>query len=281
METDVSSADGLPLDDGFVDAVAFLARSQHRMRVLDVLADGAHPREDLLDATGATRVTLSRILGDLEDRSWIVHEYDPDRYALTDLGHLVHEDLTRLLRTVSVGQRLDGVFERLPTDWFGFDPRCLADARLLGSDSADPSAPARAVADAVVDANRVRALVGSFTALPLYAYAATSYDESAPDATVVYDPSAAAVVAENDDLAHRRRSIEADCDDPVYYRTGASLPCNVDIIDDTVYLSIGNDSGGFQVVETDHPAVVSWAREEFTAVRENAVSLREWTDERT
>lgn len=61
-----------PLDD-----IAFLARSAHRVGVLDALAEGQRERDQLRDATGASSPTLGRILADFEERHWVARDGRP------------------------------------------------------------------------------------------------------------------------------------------------------------------------------------------------------------
>lgn len=260
--------------DAAVEAVAFLARSEHRVRVLELLAERARTRTELTDATGATRVTLSRVLGDLEDRGWIRRPTGDGGYALTDLGELVFADFRRLLGTVSVGQRYPDIVERLSTDWFGFELRHLADADLVASESADLLSAARAVATAIGRAETVRAVVGTFTSLPMHTHAEALREGQAADAEVVFDAEATAVGLDDPEVERRWRRIERESDSPVYYSVDDRIPCNVDLVDgETVYLSVGGAAGGFSAVRTDHPAVVEWARECFERKRAAAVPL--------
>ncbi|GGM68928.1 putative transcriptional regulator [Halarchaeum rubridurum] len=253
-----------------VETVAFLARSEHRVHVLELLADGTRTRETLLTATGVARVTLSRILGDLEERGWI--EKDGNEYALTEYGGLVYDDLARLLGTVSLGESYPDIVGHLPTEWFGFDARHLAEGSLVADEHADPLAAARTVANAVRGADTVRALVGSFVSLPLYAYAEAMRTGDEPDAEIVFGGGTESVVRDDDGIADCVRAIEANAGTHVYYSVEEPFPCNVDLVDDeTVYLSLPRErGGGFDVIECDHPAVREWARERFERTRTRA-----------
>ncbi|ELY81278.1 helix-turn-helix transcriptional regulator [Natrinema gari] len=258
-----------------IEGAAFLARSQHRVRVLGLLADGPHTREELLTGTDVTRVTLSRTLGDLADRRWIDRCHDDGRYAITDTGAAVYDDFRRLLETVTVGQRYPDVIDALPTDWFDFELRCLADSDVVATDGTDPLAGMRVVANAVGRATTVRAIVSSFTTLPMYAHAESLHAGDAPDATVVFDRGATDVSLKNPDLVDRWQMIEAATERPVYYSADQRFPCNVDLIDDeTVFLSVSNGAtGGFHVVRSTHPAVVDWARELVAEKRAESIPL--------
>ncbi|WP_049921452.1 helix-turn-helix transcriptional regulator [Halopiger djelfimassiliensis] len=260
-----------------IDGAAFLARSEHRVRVLELLADGTRTREELKAGTDVTRVTLSRILGDLADRGWIERDHAEGRYAATDTGREVYEHFDRLLETIAVGQRSPDVIDSLPTEWFDFELRCLTDADIVAAESADPLAGMRVVANAVGRATTVRAVVGAFTSLPMYTHAEALHAGDPPDAEVVFDTDATAVSLDDPDLVDRWRRIEAETDRSVYYSVDEAVPCNVDIIDDeTVFLSVSNaEAGGFNVVRTTHSTVVDWARNLFGEKRAAAVPLEQ------
>ena len=70
-----------------IESIEFLARSPHRVGVLEALADGPTDRRDLTETTGASSPTVGRILADFEDRQWLVR--DGPTYALTALGEYV------------------------------------------------------------------------------------------------------------------------------------------------------------------------------------------------
>lgn len=88
-----------PLDD-----IAFLARSPHRVAVLDVLASGSRTRGQIRETTEISQPTLTRILGGFEDRGWV--EKRGQEYSLTAFGSLLAEDFGALHETVETMQQL-------------------------------------------------------------------------------------------------------------------------------------------------------------------------------
>ncbi|WP_435098555.1 helix-turn-helix transcriptional regulator [Halarchaeum sp. P4] len=273
MQTGNTGDVGTRTGDETIETVAYLARSEHRVRVLELLARGVRERETLLEETGVTRVTLSRVLSGLEERGWIAKS--GGEYELTGFGALVYEDLSRLLGTVSLGETYPDVVERLPTEWFGFDVCRLADGELVADEHADPLAATRVVANAVREADTVRALVGSFTSLPMYAYAEATHAGRAGDATVVFDADASALVREDAAIAEQTTGIERRTGSDIYYRTGNDYPCNVDLVDgETVYIGVPRErGGGFDIIESTDDAVCEWARETFERERADATPL--------
>jgi predicted transcriptional regulator len=55
-----------------LDNVEFLVRPESRVEVLDATHEAPRTRDELKQATDASRTTLSRMLADFEEQEWIV-----------------------------------------------------------------------------------------------------------------------------------------------------------------------------------------------------------------
>ncbi|WP_237560619.1 helix-turn-helix transcriptional regulator [Halostella litorea] len=264
-----------------VEYVAFLVRSEHRLHVIDLLAGGPCSREELRERMDATRVTLSRILGDLEDRGLIQRRNSDGEYELSSFGELVHRDFARLLGTVSVGQTYPKLISRLPTDWFDFDPRCLVDGEHVHGKSADPLAAARVVANAIKEGSSCEALVGTFTSLPMYGYEQAIQNGTDSEVRVIFDSSVTETMLEDPSLRTKWQEIESRIGSTVYYSLDERVPCTVDFIDDeTVFLTIDREAEtGFDIISCSHPDVVAWADRVISEHRNRAVPLNQRTSD--
>ncbi|RQG96469.1 helix-turn-helix transcriptional regulator [Natrarchaeobius chitinivorans] len=109
-----------------LEDIGFLARSEHRMGVLTALSDGQRERHELCRTTGASSATMGRILGDFEDRRWIVRE--GSIYELTPLGAFVADWFTGLHEAMEIERRLRDVWRWLPREMAGFSIDLFADA---------------------------------------------------------------------------------------------------------------------------------------------------------
>jgi len=271
------------LAESAVEYVAFLTRSEHRFHVLNLLADGASSREALRDQLDATRVTLSRILGDLEDRE-LVRRRTPDReYELTAFGEAVHRDLVRLQDTITVGQTYPRLISRLPTDWFDFDLRCLADGEHVHGNSEDPLAAARVIANAIRDGASCESLVGTFTSLPMYGYEQAIQNGSDPEVRVVFDSNVTDTMVEDASLRATWREIQSQAGSTVYFSLDERVPCTVDLVDgETVFFTVDREQEtGFDIVSCSHPDVVAWADRVIGEYRARAVPLADRTSHAT
>lgn len=254
-----------PLED-----VAFLTRSPHRVAVLRELADGLRTRTDLVDATGASRVTVGRILGDFTDREWVAR--DGDTYRATPLGRLLAADLSRLLDSAAVSQRFRDVLESFPTDEIDVDFRAFADATVTDTDPADPTGPARRYAAVMADADEVRVL--SRTAKPAaIRHHRETVVESEQSFAVVHTERSLSAIAADPEMTAWLRDISASAQGE-HFRTDRPVPVDVMIADETVVLMLSDESGTRPaVVESDAEAVRAWAVETFEDHRADATPV--------
>jgi predicted transcriptional regulator len=138
-----------------LEAIAFLARSENRVRALATLVADPCDRNELADLIGISRVTAQRILDDFVQHGWAT---ETDRtYRATDLGSIVSEEFEALLDTVETTQRLAAVAPWLPPE-FDVDMRWLTDARITLPAHSNPLAPVRRSAELMGDAASVRGL---------------------------------------------------------------------------------------------------------------------------
>ena len=267
------------LAESTVEYVAFLTRSEHRFHVLDLLADGVSSRAELRDQLDATRVTLSRILGDLEDRDLIQQRTSDRGYELSTFGEVVHRDLVRLQGTIKAGQAYPELISRLPTDWFDFDLRCLANGEHVHGKSEDPLAAARVIANAIKGGSSCESLVGTFTSLPMYGYEQAIRNGNEPEVQVVFDSNVTETMVEDSSLRTKWREIQSQIDSTVYFSLDERVPCTVDLIDgETVFFTVDRDQEtGFDIISCSHPDVVAWADQVIGEYRDHAVPLAERT----
>jgi len=283
MNLPEEETDGVQLDGNVteyadaIDDVTFLIRSQHRMHILQLLSEKSRTRETLLTATGASRVTLSRILSDMEERNWIDRQYGSDELSITDIGAAIYEELAELIETVHVANEKSHVTGQLPIGWRGLQLRHLVDSQVVVDDAADPVAASRAVADAIADSTAVRALASTATQLSMKNGLASRRNGVEADDEVVFDADATAVCLNNDSVRDQWMDLEATADAPAFFSYDQSFPCEMYLVDgQTVYLmSWGETEGDTTVVRSENSRVVEWARVTFQNVRSESTTLSE------
>ena len=111
--------------DTTLDDIEFLASSNHRVGVLDVLNSGSCDRDDLLAATGASSPTIGRILADFEDRHWI--EREGRTYRLTSLGMFVVNQFASFREAMTYQLRLREIWPWLPHEIDDFSVELFTD----------------------------------------------------------------------------------------------------------------------------------------------------------
>ena len=109
-----------------IDTIEFLARSPHRVGVLEALMDESTDRRDLCEITGASSPTVGRVLADFENRQWL--DRDGPTYALTPLGEYVGDRFLALRDAMEIEQKLRDVWPWLPHEMPGFSVDLFADA---------------------------------------------------------------------------------------------------------------------------------------------------------
>lgn len=121
------------------DEIAFLANSENRVAVIQNLTDGPHSRHVIAEKTDVSRVTLGRILDELEARQWITQRGQV--CDITTLGAWVIEEFTEFSEMMEAEQRLRNVYRWFPEEGYGFHISCLADAEITLVSRAHASAP--------------------------------------------------------------------------------------------------------------------------------------------
>lgn len=131
----------MPTDtmESALDAIQVFANSANVVRVFEALADGPTTNRALSEQTGAARSTVGRILDRGESRGWI--ESEGSRYELTHLGTVMIEEFRGYLRTIEGIQHLGEDFQYLPEPVHELDYRHFLDATIGKPTPAYPSAP--------------------------------------------------------------------------------------------------------------------------------------------
>jgi predicted transcriptional regulator len=263
-----------------MDAFGYLLRSDNRVAVLRTLATAPRTRRELADATGATRVTLSRILSEMEERRWV--ERDGDEFRVTPLGATLAEEVARLERTAETVERLQDVVQWLPLDALDVDVRDFADARVTLADESDPTSPGRRYASVLGDADRIQVLSSAAKpdAIRVHRKAVERTDQSFE---IIHTTRAVDAIAADPEMRSWVRAI-MDSGQGTYYHTEGPVPCNLLVADGTAVFSLVDDRGTRPgIVESDADPVVAAARSTFDDVREAATELDDeafesWTD---
>lgn len=254
-----------PLED-----IRFLADSENRFTALDALAAGPRTRAQLLSETGASKATISRLLGDFESRGWVAR--DGHRYALTPLGEYVASTFIDLYDGMATASHLR---ELLP--WFPlgeldveFDLEILTGARITAATPDDPMAPVARVLDIERESARTNTLADRLPEPCIKArheavVDSTQTSELVTTSTVVESVLESPYAEEFEEIVAADRSA-------VYVHDGDVPPGG--IYDGTAYLIVADDRDvNVGVIESDEPALLERLTETFDQYRDESTRL--------
>lgn len=252
---------GAPLED-----IAFLARSESRVAVLQALRGQSLDRRAIETETGIPRSTLGRALGDLEEQGWV--EQEDRTYRTTTAGNLVLDRFVPLLETMDGLRTLDDAIDLLPLDDMGVDVRQLRDATVVTPTELQPTEPYDYHMEVLRAVDRLS--VVARTAPP--PVVATVHDEITAgrlDATFVLDESYLETLSADDETRAKWEDIAG--------RTGSVLrhegpiPYMLAVLDETVHLWPCDDGGDtWGLLEIENAALRRWAEDTISEFSEEA-----------
>lgn len=255
------------IPDEALEDIAFLSRSANRVLILDAITADSCSIRELRELTETSRSTLNRIISEFEDRDWI--RRDPDgAYTATTQGTHVAVQFGPLLGSMRTIRELgDAVDVFPPTELTVWDTAEVIS--LQEFDDVILHRPTRMEPDKLFDPwiDRMRAsdtLQILSGAGPTEAGNAVVHEEivsggmettavcSAPLVDLLLDPDR----GHSDPDDHVRRH-EAE---GRLYRYDGSVPCNISIFDDAVFVSNQAIDTG---IETENETIRAWAQAVF------------------
>lgn len=264
-DSDVESADAL-------EDLAYLARSRNRVKILDLLTTEELTRGDLAEQTSIASTTIGRILNELADREW-VERTDAGTYAATPVGRQVIAEFTPIVSAMSVIQKLGETVAWFQTVDQPLELQHLSDATVRRPVRTDPMAPTNAYMDDLRTANEFYCLVGVAPT--------ENFEQAMRDGTVergmqvehvITDAEFNYLLDHPDRLKRWRQYIEAGAN--VYCYEG-SVPCNLLIIDETLYIGKAQSDYGepYTVIESTNCKVLEWGHRMIEDYREESRKL--------
>jgi predicted transcriptional regulator len=254
------------------DAVAPLARSDHRRGVLERLHDGPADRDDLCRATGASSPTVGRVLADFDDCRWIVRE--GATYSLSPLGEFVAERYLAFRDAMAVEEKLRDVWQWLPHEMPGFSVDLFADAVVSFPGPAYPYEPVERLGQLIESTTSLR----GFDSIVLK----SSNLETACGAVLegmtfeyVFTPEA----LEGTFAWNPERIMEVAASENATVLVHDDLPdgdrCGIGIVDDRAGICCHDPETGAltAVIDTGAPEAREWAISVFEQVREEATPV--------
>lgn len=254
-----------------LDDIAFLARSSNRVEVLSALVDEPCDRRALRERVSASRVTVGRILTDLEDRGWVRGEGTD--YVPTAMGRVVERSFDELRTTLATAAHLGPLLDYLPLDAFDFDLGALADAEVVQPTVSEPSAHVDYLASLFREADDVTMVVRGVSPRTVAAnHERVVAGQQTLDAVVTPDVFEAARA--NEEVAEM--VAELFDSDAVRFFERETVPFQFAIYDETTIVS-ADDEAPQGIVVTDSEAVRDWARETAERLRAGSTPVESFT----
>lgn len=246
-----------------MDAVEYLARSDYRLDVLEALRISPRTREDIRSRTEASRVTVGRILGDLEERGWI--ERHGVEYVATPRGRFVSREFTRMMRNLETHADLPPVLDWLPDGAPTFEMRHLDDATVVLADEGDLLAPIHRALELIARSDELIAVGNGASSEFIEAIRDTTGHGQSH--TLLGPPAMVEALRSDPDRRAAMRSILASPRATLLRYEGESDLPVFQIGDGLVALCSGDHRA---MIETDDDVVYEWATSYFESLRNRA-----------
>ncbi|HKJ57998.1 MAG TPA: transcriptional regulator [Halobacteriales archaeon] len=255
-----------------IEGIEFLARSTHRVGVLEALADGPRDRYALRETTGASSPTVGRVLADFEERRWLLR--DGPTYALTPLGEYVAERFLSLRDAMEIEAKLRDVWQWLPLEMNGFSVDLFADAVVSYPGPGYPYEPVERLSQLISSSTTMRGF-DSIVYKSSNVETACRAVLDGMEFEYVFTPEAlAGTFAWDPD----RMSEMAACENAtvlVHDHLPDGDRCGLGIVDDRAGICCHDAETGalVAVIDTDAPEARAWARSVFEQVRSEATPV--------
>lgn len=247
--------------------VAFLSRSETRVRLLALLGDeGPMTRRDLRDELDTSQSTVVRSVQALDRRGWV--ENDDGAVRVTATGEVIVDAFTDLLDAVDDTTDLEAFLRWFPHREFDLDLTQLHGATVTKSSPGDPYAPARTQTELVRTASRFRGFLPSID-LEGTRVVHGRITAGELDAEVIVGPDVEETIRNGAYAPLFREKLEtgrlsvllADAELPFYLGLSG---------DGVVQIGVENDGIPRALLETDGEPVLSWAEDVYREYRERA-----------
>lgn len=251
---------------GALEDIAYLSRSENRVRILETLATASYARRDLAEETGTSRTTLGRILGEFEERGWAERTTD-GTYAATRRGKHVAAEFGPLAAAFRTIRDLGEAVACLPVEELSIGLQHFSDATVRRPSPNEPLEPGRYLVELLADASSLHTL--TFLSPP-HGVGEAMADGVHSGRLAVEHVLAGGLV---DHLRNQpegpprwREYVEAGAN---VYRYEGHIPCNLFVVDERV-LVFSDRPDVPQAIETDDETVHDWAVDLVEEYRDDA-----------
>lgn len=249
-----------------LEDVAYLSRSENRVRILAALTTRAYPRRELAAVTDTSRTTLGRILSEFEERGWAERTTDGE-YVATPRGEHAAAEFMPLVKSMAALRHLGEAAAWIPTDELDIGLHHFRDATVSRTAPNEPVGLNRHLAELIEESSTLSTL--TFIAPPVLVGRAMyeGVESGRLTAEHVLAGGLVAHLRDNPDGPPPWREYVAG--GARVYRYDGHIPCNLFVTDQVVLLMNDRPTGG-ESIESENDAIRSWADELIEAYREDA-----------
>ncbi len=253
--------------DSPVSDIAYLTRSDHRIRTLVALTERPRSRSELCELTGVSSSTMRRTLDEFDERCWV--RKDEYQYVATRLGETIASGMERLIERVETERKLRHIWDWLPDAVSDLPFETWSELTIT---IAEPEMPYRPV-------NRFESLLGETTALQFLCPGVALMDlcferlyrlvVGGADVTFIDRPECHAYFLST----YPNRCVEMMKQDNFTVLAHDSLPSyGVGLLDRCVTVSCYEQDSGtvHALADSDAPPVREWAERVYETYRSSA-----------
>lgn len=249
--------------------IAYLARSENRVRILETLVTGSHSPRDIEAATGISRSTLERILSELEKRGWAERATEGG-YTATAAGEFAVAEFTPLVGSMAALRTLGDAAEWLPREELSVGLHHFSDATVRTPEPNSVTAPAEYMTKLLSEATEFACLVRIAPPLGFeIAMRDRAVDGRLTTEHVITADELDYLTDQPDRIRRWREYLEADVS---VYCYDEEIPCNLFVIDGTV-LIVDREPEVCAFIESENETVREWARDLIGTYRTKAERL--------
>lgn len=247
-----------------------LTGSRHRARILDELSGEPLRPTDLCDRVDVTRTTIQRILAEFHERTWV--EKRDGQYRATITGQRINEQYQALETTVRRADRISP----LATHLSGFDAQLPPAAFETGTITAASDQEPLAAVDRIVEWLEESEGMHIRTTTPIVARSfnetvARLLESGTISVEMIIDRGVLERSAEQFEGALERGQVNQKVSVSV---AQSPLTDGVMVREDSAGIAAYDETNNVRaVLESDDEAVVSWAEEQFEAIKSRSRPL--------
>lgn len=252
-----------------LDDVAYLARSENRVRILNILSKQSYNRRDLVDETGVSSATAGRILTEFQSRGWA--KRTQDGYVATPTGQQVTTEFEPIISSMEAIKHLGDAVEWIPSDELDIGLHEFSDVTVRRPERYDPAEITDFFTDLLKEVTSVHVLTHL---VPIEAKETTMVDGLRTGRLTVVNHVITTDLLDylRDHPAHQARWVDLISAGAAVYSYDGPIPCNLFILGETVILGNSHSTSGnpYACLVSNSPTIRSWARDLIDRYQEKA-----------